>query len=303
MTLRFTSIITKSIFAFMFCFGIQQTDAQTIYALNKSNQLLSFSAASPTAITKMTTITGLLPGQNLVGMDTRPRTGELYVFGYNPLLSMGRLYKLNANSGVLTALGTADISVSLGASSDNIAMDFNPTVDRIRVLSTNRKNYRLHPDLGTVVATDTDLSYGTGDANASVTPQIGQIAYTNSYVSATKTTLYYLDEVNSVFGTAFVATNPNNGQIKTIGNTGLILNATDKTIVVTVHLHKVHPIYKKKYSFSRKFMAHDEKNQAKFGDKVSIEETRPLSARKRFALKEIIERPAIVGSKEAGESA
>ena len=234
MTLRFTSIITKSIFAFMFCFGIQQSNAQTIYALNKSNQLLSFSAASPTAITKTTAITGLLAGQNLVGMDSRPRTGELYVLGYNPLLSMGRLYKLNPNSGILTALGTADISVSLGASSDNIAMDFNPTVDRIRVLSTNRKNYRLHPDLGTVVATDTDLSYGTGDANASVTPQIGQIAYTNSYVSATKTTLYYLDEVNSVFGTAFVATNPNNGQIKTIGNTGLILNANDKTIDMDV---------------------------------------------------------------------
>ena len=77
----------------------------------------------------------------------------------------------------------------------------------------------------------------------------------------------------------------------------------DKTIVVTVRTHKTHPIYRKQYTVNTKFMAHDEKNQAKFGDKVSIEETRPLSARKRFILKEIIERPAIVGSKDAGESA
>ncbi len=77
----------------------------------------------------------------------------------------------------------------------------------------------------------------------------------------------------------------------------------DKTIVVTVVTRKTHPIYRKQYSVSTKFMAHDEKNEAKFGDKVSIEETRPLSARKRFMLKEVISRPAIVGSKEAGESA
>jgi trimeric autotransporter adhesin len=234
MTQRITSLVFKSLLAFIFCFNLQITNAQTIYALTKGNQLLSFSAASPTAITKMTTITGLLSGQNLVGLDSRPRTGELYALGYNATLGMARLYKLNPSTGVLTTVGTVDVALSLGTSADNIGFDFNPTVDRVRVLSTNKKNYRLHPDLGTVVATDADLSYGMGDPNASVTPQIGQIAYTNSYVAATKTTLYYLDEINAVFGTAFVATNPNNGQIKTIGNTGLILNASDKTIDMDV---------------------------------------------------------------------
>ncbi len=234
MTQRITTFFFKSLLAFIFCFNLQKSDAQTVYAFTKNNQLLSFSAASPTAITKTIAITGLLPGQNLVGLDSRPRTGELYALGYNPTLGTARLYKLNPTSGLLTAIGTLDMALSLGTSSDNVGFDFNPTVDRVRVLSSNKKNYRLHPDLGTVVATDTDLSYGVGDPNASITPQIGQIAYTNSYVSATKTTLYYLDEVNSVFGTAFAATNPNNGQIKTIGNTGLILNANDKTIDMDV---------------------------------------------------------------------
>ena len=67
----------------------------------------------------------------------------------------------------------------------------------------------------------------------------------------------------------------------------------DKTIVVTVHTRKTHPIYHKQYSVSRKFMAHDEKNQAEVGDKVSIVETRPISRRKRFSLEKVIEKPAL----------
>jgi small subunit ribosomal protein S17 len=71
----------------------------------------------------------------------------------------------------------------------------------------------------------------------------------------------------------------------------------DKTIVITVKSKKLHPVYKKSYSQSKKFMAHDPKNEAKVGDKVSIEETRPISARKHHILKEIIERPKLVEKK------
>lgn len=70
-------------------------------------------------------------------------------------------------------------------------------------------------------------------------------------------------------------------------------NKTDKTIVVTVQSKKTHPIYRKQYSVSKKFMAHDEKNEAEVGDKVSIVETRPLSARKRHTLERIIEKPLL----------
>jgi small subunit ribosomal protein S17 len=67
----------------------------------------------------------------------------------------------------------------------------------------------------------------------------------------------------------------------------------DKTIVVTVTTHKNHPIYKKRYISSKKFMAHDEKNEAKLGDTVVIAETRPLSARKRFILQSVTQKAAI----------
>lgn len=70
-------------------------------------------------------------------------------------------------------------------------------------------------------------------------------------------------------------------------------NKTDKTIVVTVNTRKTHPLYRKQYTVSRKFMAHDEKNQAQVGDKVAIAETRPISARKRHTLVRIVEKPAL----------
>lgn len=68
---------------------------------------------------------------------------------------------------------------------------------------------------------------------------------------------------------------------------------TDKTIVVTVQERKTHPLYRKQYTVSRKFMAHDEKNEAQVGDRVAIVETRPLSKRKRYTLDRIIEKPVL----------
>lgn len=66
--------------------------------------------------------------------------------------------------------------------------------------------------------------------------------------------------------------------------------APNKTIVITVVTKKTHPIYKKQYISSTKFMAHDENNDCNVGDLVTIEETKPISARKRFKLKKILEK-------------
>lgn len=72
--------------------------------------------------------------------------------------------------------------------------------------------------------------------------------------------------------------------------TGIVTSdKADKTIVITAHTRKTHPIYKKQYSVSTKFIAHDEKNEAKEGDKVVIVETRPISKRKHFALQKVVE--------------
>ena len=69
--------------------------------------------------------------------------------------------------------------------------------------------------------------------------------------------------------------------------------AADKTIVVTVNSSKTHPLYRKQYTVSKKFMAHDEQNEAAAGDRVRIVETKPLSKRKRFALMKILEKAPV----------
>ena len=73
--------------------------------------------------------------------------------------------------------------------------------------------------------------------------------------------------------------------------TGIVTSdVADKTITITVTSRETHPIYGKQYTVSRKYMAHDEKNEAKKGDRVSIIETRPISKRKAFKLLAVLEK-------------
>ncbi len=70
----------------------------------------------------------------------------------------------------------------------------------------------------------------------------------------------------------------------------VISDKMDKTITVEVKTYKNHPIYGKRVEYRKKFKAHDEKEEAKPGDVVIIEETRPLSATKYFRLIEIVKK-------------
>jgi small subunit ribosomal protein S17 len=73
--------------------------------------------------------------------------------------------------------------------------------------------------------------------------------------------------------------------------TGVVTSdVANKTITVSVTSRETHPIYGKQYSVTRKYAAHDEKNEAKKGDKVTISETRPVSKRKSFKLDTIVDK-------------
>jgi 30S ribosomal protein S17 len=67
-------------------------------------------------------------------------------------------------------------------------------------------------------------------------------------------------------------------------------DSRDKTIAVTVTSRETHPIYKKQFTVTRKYAAHDEKNEAAVGDRVIISETRPVSKTKTWRLDSIVER-------------
>ncbi len=74
----------------------------------------------------------------------------------------------------------------------------------------------------------------------------------------------------------------------------VVSDKNNKTITVLVETYKTDPLYKKRVKYSKKFTAHDEKNEAKTGDIVRIAETRPLSRTKRFRLVEIVEKAVIL---------
>lgn len=67
-------------------------------------------------------------------------------------------------------------------------------------------------------------------------------------------------------------------------------SAADKSVVVTVKNVVMHPLYQKFVRTTSRFMAHDEDNSCNLGDRVVIEECRPLSKRKRWRVRKIIER-------------
>ena len=64
----------------------------------------------------------------------------------------------------------------------------------------------------------------------------------------------------------------------------------DKTITVMITSRETHPLYRKQYTITRKYTAHDEKNEAHEGDTVMIEETRPISKTKTWSLVKVIEK-------------
>jgi small subunit ribosomal protein S17 len=74
----------------------------------------------------------------------------------------------------------------------------------------------------------------------------------------------------------------------------VVANRMQKTIVVKVTRKKAHPFYGRVVARNKKFYAHDETNQAHVGDVVRIEETRPMSKLKRWKLKDIVRKTALV---------
>ena len=74
----------------------------------------------------------------------------------------------------------------------------------------------------------------------------------------------------------------------------VVSDKNEKTIIVLVETHKRHPKYGKRVKYAKKYYAHDENNEAKVGDTVTIMETRPLSALKRFRLVSVDKKAEII---------
>jgi hypothetical protein len=182
--------------------GIAIVPVPVAYAVNDANMLMIFNPDNPVPISKA--ITGLATGENVMGIDFRPATGQLLALGSN-----SRLYILNIGTGAATAIGTAPFSTVLNGTS--FGFDFNPTVDRIRLVSNTGQNLRLNPNDGTVAAVD-------GAINPT-TAKISAAAYTSNFAGSTATILYDIDYVT---GKLFKQDPPNSGTLVEVGSLGVV---------------------------------------------------------------------------------
>jgi hypothetical protein len=194
-------------------------NAELVYGITFDNNLFSFDSATPNNIITGMYVTGLQNNEYIQTIDFRPATGELYAIG-----STNRLYKLNTATAVATQVGAVPFSPALNGVA--FGMDFNPTVDRIRLHSNANQNLRLHPDTGAVVAVDPNLVYASGDPGFGLDPNIVASAYTNNDNDPTTgTTLYSIDSVRDTLNVHSGAPG-----FETMTTVGGLTNAQGQTI-------------------------------------------------------------------------
>jgi hypothetical protein len=170
---------------------------RVLYATTDQNQLIKLNARKPSQIRDVRSITGLPAGVTVAGIDFRPASGDLYGVGSDSVV-----YRLNPKTGIAVAEGPAFTPALRGKS---FGVDFNPTVDKIRVVSDDRQNLRLNVDEGTVLSADKDLNPGM--------PKVVGAGYTNSSFSATRPTTTSLYVVDAASDMLFKQNPPNDGTL------------------------------------------------------------------------------------------
>ena len=118
------------------------------YTLEEGNLLKQANAQNPASPLLSVTVTGLKGiNEEITAIDFRPATGEMY-----GVSNENNIYVINSTTGRARAMSSTPLSAVIEGNA--VALDFNPTVDRIRLVTNTGQNLRLHPETGAVVATD-----------------------------------------------------------------------------------------------------------------------------------------------------
>ena len=133
-----------------------------------TNALVRFTTTTAATVGTPLPVTGLAAGDTLRAIDYRPANGLLYGLGVDASNAVVRTYTINPLTGAATVVGGP-----VSGPTPSVAWDinFNPTVDRIRVVNEQDENARLHPDFGSLAGDDTDLSPPAAT--------VGAVAYSN----------------------------------------------------------------------------------------------------------------------------
>ena len=188
--------------------GIAIPTNPVAYSVDASNNLTVFDFTKSNAPVSKA-ITGLQMSETILGIDMRPLTGQLYALG-----SSNRLYTINMASGIATAVGTGPFDPVLKGNS--FGFDFNPTVDRIRIVSDLGQNLRANPITGVIAAIDADLNPGV--------PAVSAAAYVSNFAGATTTTLYDIDVTADKL---YKQMPPNDGKLEEVGPLNVNIDANN----------------------------------------------------------------------------
>lgn len=187
--------------------------AATIFGVDETNRLVSFDSSSPSAFLSDIQITGA--DSSFVALDFRPLNNMLYGLSANRVV-----HTIDIMTGVATAVGGA-----LAIEGTNFGFNFNPTIDRVRIVSNTDNNYVFNPNDGSLTSapTTSTLAYAAGDANAGTNPGVTAAAYTTSTFGAAGSTtqLYVIDTDADVLARQ----NNNGGVLNTVGSLGTNLGS------------------------------------------------------------------------------
>lgn len=171
--------------------------AATLFATDSKDRLLRFSSDDPTNVSVVKNLNGLPAGVDVLGLDMRPRTGQLWILG-----SDSKLYTAT-RGGKVSVISPMPFSTPLSGRA--FGFDFNPAVDRIRIVSDAEQNLRANPENGNLAMADKPLNPGD--------PTVTAAAYTNSQratANAMSTTLFVID---GKAGMLYTQMPPNDGTL------------------------------------------------------------------------------------------
>lgn len=197
-------------------------------AVTASHQLIRFNAGQPGRLLSKVALKGLQPGESVLGIDYRVARGELYAVS-----SSNRLFRVNPTTGVMDRVGQP---FAVPLTGTHFGVDFNPTVDRLRIVSDSGQNLRVHPDTGAVVdgnpdmagvQPDAPLAYVATDGSDPERPAVVAAAYTYHKTDDKLTTNFALDAATgtlAVQGSREGITpvvSPNTGRLTRVGALGV----------------------------------------------------------------------------------
>lgn len=190
----------------------------SVNVIDIGNRLLTIDSSAPGTITSTVVLSGIKGNETLLGFDYRPASPRV-LYGVS---TAGQVYAINPRNGSASAIGAPATITGTAA-----GIDFNPSVDRIRVVTNTNQNLRLNPDAGGLAGTDTPLAYAASDAGAGTAPRVEGAAYSNNVPGGTPTTLYVIDTNRGVLatqGSVGSTISPNTGQLFTVGALGVASN-------------------------------------------------------------------------------